>query len=175
MPAESLESDLCGHVALREQAAAARIQDAVRFAVLVGEGRHTVKKGKDPDGYPGDEAVRKAFGQAVRQIRTELGLTRKEAAHLWQKEQENGDARIYYRALALRLRAARTMRKMTRPQLAEAANVPVRLITTIERQRAKDVCMGDIIRLCLGMRYDVGEFMDDIHKLSLKLEAQSKL
>jgi len=133
-----------------------------------------MKKGKDPEGYPGDEAVRKAFGRAVRQIREERGLTRKKAAQLWQKEQEKGDSRIYYRALAIRLRATRTMRKMTRAQLAKGANVPVRLITAIERQRAKDVYMGDIIRLCLGMCYDVCAFIDDVHKLSLKLEAQSK-
>jgi transcriptional regulator with XRE-family HTH domain len=66
------------------------------------------------------------------------------------------------------------MRRMTRLQLARASNVPVRLIVAIERNSAEDIDMGDIIRLCLGMRYDVGEFMDDIHKLSLKLEAQSK-
>jgi transcriptional regulator with XRE-family HTH domain len=138
-------------------------------------GRPAVKKGKDPEGYPGDEAVRKALGHAIREIREARGLTRKETVWLLQKEQEKTDSRIYGQALAIRLKATRTMRRMTRLKLARASNVPVRLIVAIERNSAEDIDMGDIIRLCLGMRYDVGEFMDDIHKLSLKLEAESKL
>lgn len=132
-----------------------------------------MRKGKDPQGYPGDEAVRKALGHAIKEIRKDRGLTRRETVRLLQKQQEKTDSRIYGQALAIRLKTTRTMRKMTRLQLARAANVPVRLIAAIEQNNSKDVDMGDIIRLCLGMRHDVGEFMDDIHKLSLKLEAQS--
>jgi hypothetical protein len=34
---------------------------------------------KDPPGYPGDDAIKKAFGEAVRQIREEKGLSLEEA------------------------------------------------------------------------------------------------
>jgi hypothetical protein len=40
---------------------------------------------KDPPDYPGDEAILKAFGEAIRDIRLEKGLSLEEADALFQE------------------------------------------------------------------------------------------
>ena len=44
-----------------------------------------MKKKNDPPDYPGDEAVNKAFGEALREIRLAKGLSLEEVDALLQK------------------------------------------------------------------------------------------
>ncbi len=42
-------------------------------------------KKKDPPGYPGDEAVNKALGEALREIRLEKGLSLEEVEAIFRQ------------------------------------------------------------------------------------------
>ena len=90
---------------------------------------------KDPPGYPGDEAITKAFGEALRKLRLELGLSIEEADAILR-------AGIEYprlaRALGIVVRRLREQQKMSRTQLSTASGLPLRFIIRVERGKAQD-------------------------------------
>jgi len=69
---------------------------------------------------------------------------------------QNSDA--MRRAMGIRFRATRERRSLTRIQLADLSNIPAREIGRIERGRS-DLQIGDIVRLCLALKYDIVELM----------------
>lgn len=58
-------------------------------------------KKKDPPDYLGDEAVTKAFGEAVRRIRLEKGLSFEQADALLKEAVKNDRHPLLYRALGI--------------------------------------------------------------------------
>ena len=88
---------------------------------------------KDPPGYPGDEAITKAFGEALRKLRLERGLSIEEADAILR-------TRIEYprlpRALEIVVRRLRKQQKMSPTQLSAASGLPLRFIISVERGKA---------------------------------------
>jgi hypothetical protein len=66
---------------------------------------------KDPPGYPRDDAIKKVFGDAVRQIRQEKGLSLEEAEALVKQAKEKVDLSRAARALGIAVRQLREQQK----------------------------------------------------------------
>jgi DNA-binding XRE family transcriptional regulator len=118
-----------------------------------------MKPRKEPEGYPGDEAVTWATDEVTKRLRQESGLTNEQIAANMEKVCQDPKFRLLHRGFALRLRAIREQQGMTRKQLADASNLSVRLISVIERGALKNILMGDMLRLCLSLKYDPAQMM----------------
>src|SRR5260370_27872670 len=73
---------------------------------------------KDPPGYPGDEAITKAFGEALRKLRLERGLSVEEADAI---RRAGIESPRLPRALGIVVRRLREQQKMSRTQLSAAS------------------------------------------------------
>ena len=126
-----------------------------------------MKRRKDPEGYPGDHAVKMAFAEAVRTLKQEVNDRPR-------RYQPRFEIEWVQRAFGIRLRELRGKRSMTLTQLADASNVPERLISAMERGRGGGTPLGDIIRLCLGLKYDVTQFFCEMEEIAFRLERESR-
>jgi transcriptional regulator with XRE-family HTH domain len=125
----------------------------------------------DPSGYPGDEAARKAFGQALKKARLECGLTIEQAEVLLREAlspNENHKRTVRFgRALGIVVRRIRESMGMTRIQLAADCGLPLRFIISVERGKVAsggDLCQ--LVRLAYGLKYPVGRFFDELTDLN---------
>jgi DNA-binding Xre family transcriptional regulator len=116
---------------------------------------------KDPPGYPGDDAVTWAFAEASEQLRRESGLSGEQIEKNLEALASNPVLPKLSKAFGLRLRAAREERRMTRIQLAEASGMSPRIIGMLERGAFKEVHLGEVIKLCIGLRCDLAKMMDE--------------
>jgi hypothetical protein len=129
---------------------------------------------KEPSGYPGDEAVRKAFGQALKKARLECGLTIEQAEVLLSEAlspNTNHNRTVRFgRTLGIVVRRIRESKGMTRIQLAGNSGLPLRFIISIERGKMAsggDLCQ--LVRLACGLKYPVGRFFDELTDLNEEL------
>jgi DNA-binding XRE family transcriptional regulator len=129
---------------------------------------------KDPIGYPGDEAVLKAFGQTLKNIRLERGLTTDQAEALLREQIATGDTRDRFRhigrALGIHVRRTRESKGMTRVQLAGNSGLPVRFIISVERGKVKnggELC--HLVRLAYGLKLPLEQFFQDLSDLNDEL------
>jgi hypothetical protein len=126
---------------------------------------------KDPLGYPGDEAVRKAFGQTLKKARLECGLTIEQAEVLLREAlapNANHNRTLRFgRTLGIVVRRIRESKGMTRIQLAGNSGLPLRFIISVERGKLAsggDLCQ--LVRLACGLKYPVGRFFDELTDLN---------
>lgn len=121
---------------------------------------------KDPPDYPGDEAIKKAFGEALRKLRLERGLSIEEADAILR-------AGIEYprlpRALGIVVRRLREQKKMSRTQLSAASGLPLRFLISVERGKAQDATLTDIVRLSFGLNLPADEFVVQVEEQLRKL------
>ena len=127
-------------------------------------------KKKDPPGYPGDEAVKKAVGEALREIRLEKGLSLEEANAMFQKANQEDPESMVPRALGIVVRQLREKQKMKRVQLRLASGLSVRFIGKVERGRAKNATITDVVRIAFGLNHPITDFVSQVDELSRKLE-----
>lgn len=128
------------------------------------------RRHKDPPGYPGDEAVETAFNRGVERVCKEKGLSREELER--QRQTIRYDPRPARRALAIRLRAIRKARGLTRIQVARIANVQLRLLTAAERGEDSRIGVGELMRICLALEYNFLKFLDEVNDLRKRLTAE---
>jgi transcriptional regulator with XRE-family HTH domain len=121
-------------------------------------------KKKDPPGYPGDEAIKKAVGEALREIRLEKGLSLEEAEALLQKADQ--DYSQAPRALGIVVRQLREELKMSRAQLSRASGLSVRFIGTVERGRADNAMITDVVRISFGLDHPITDFVSQVDEVS---------
>jgi DNA-binding XRE family transcriptional regulator len=134
---------------------------------------------KDPPGYPGDEPVRKTFGQALKKARLECGLTIEQAEVLL-REALTPDANCnramrFGSTLGIVVRRIRESKGMTRIQLAGNSGLPLRFIISVERGKVSsggDLCQ--LVRLACGLKYPVGRFFDELTDLNEDLVAGAR-
>jgi hypothetical protein len=126
---------------------------------------------KDPPGYPGDKAVRKAFGHALKNARLECGLTIQQAEVLLREalspDANHNRTMRFGRTLGIVVRRIRESRGMTRIQLAGDSGLPLRFIISVERGKVTsggDLCQ--LVRLACGLKYPVGRFFDELTDLN---------
>ncbi len=90
-------------------------------------------------------------------------MSEAELEHMMRSTYED-DVRRYApirRAIGILFRAIREERKLTRLQLVDQSNVPAREIGRIERG-ASDFCLGDMMRLCIVLKYPLETLIADV-------------
>jgi transcriptional regulator with XRE-family HTH domain len=129
-----------------------------------------MSKKKDPPDYPGDEAIRKKFGEILRELRLKKGLSIEDVDAFQDIEQ---DSRPHFpRALALVTRKLREARKMSRAQLSDASGLPLALINQIERAKAHDISLTQIIRLAMALEHAASDFVDQVYEVEEQLRSK---
>jgi hypothetical protein len=125
-------------------------------------------KKKDPPGYPGDEAVTKAIGEALRKLLLEKGLSVEEAYAALRKANEENPGSIVPRALGFVVRQLREKQKMSRAQLSRASGLSLRFIGKVERGGAKNATIPDVVRVGFGLNYPITDFVSEVDEVSKK-------
>ena len=97
--------------------------------------RQTMRRRKDPPGYPGDAYITRRFYEMKEVLRESAGITCEELekAILVGQEKALPDSAAMLRAMGIRFRAVREEQNLTRIELADLSNVPAREIGRIER------------------------------------------
>jgi transcriptional regulator with XRE-family HTH domain len=131
-----------------------------------------MKRRKDPPGYPGDKAVLKAIGDALRAIRLEKGLSLEEANEIFREAMRTDARELVPRALGIVVRQLRENQHLSRVQLSRASGLSVRVIGNLERGKAHDATVTDIVRLSFGLGCPIVEFIEQIVDLEQKLKSK---
>ena len=123
-----------------------------------------MKRRKDPPNYPGDEAIVRRFVELKDMAAANKGLS---AAELDQEMKANYEKAVreyapIRHAIGKLFRAKRELAGMTRLELADKSNVPAKEIGRIERG-VSDFCLGDMMKLCLALQYDLEVMMEDVN------------
>jgi len=127
---------------------------------------------KDPPDYPGDEAILKAFGEAIRDIRLEKGLSLEEADALFQEAQQQNLYPRLYRALGIVVRQLREKQNMSRAQLSSASGLRVRFISQLERGSVTSATITQIVRLAMGLNCPITDLVEEVVKKEKELAAE---
>jgi transcriptional regulator with XRE-family HTH domain len=130
-----------------------------------------VKK-NEPPGYPGDEAVKKAFGEAVRELRLQKGLSLEQADALLQEASQQNPYPRLYRALGIVVRQLREKQKMSRAELSSVSGLQKRFITALERGRVTSATLTQIVRLAMSFEYSVADFVEEVLKKEQELTSE---
>jgi transcriptional regulator with XRE-family HTH domain len=129
-------------------------------------------KKKDPPDYPGDEAVTKAFGEAVRRIRLEKGLSVEQAEALLKEAVKNDPHPHLYRALGIVVRQLREKQSMSRAELSSAAGLQARFISRLERGNSAGATLTQIVRLSMALKLSVAELVEEVLKKERELTSE---
>jgi transcriptional regulator with XRE-family HTH domain len=129
-------------------------------------------KKKDPPGYPGDEVVTKAVGEALRQIRLEKGLSLEEAEAIFRKANQEDPQSTVPRALGIVVRKLRERQKMSRVQLSRASGLSARFIGLLERGKAPNATITDVVRLSFGLNCPIADLVTQVENISEKTRAK---
>jgi transcriptional regulator with XRE-family HTH domain len=127
---------------------------------------------KDPPDYPGDEAILKALGEAIRDIRLEKGLSLEEADALLQEAQQQNLYPRLYRALGIVVRQLREKQNMSRAQLSSASGLRVRFISQLERGSVTSATITQIVRLAMGLNCPITDLVEEVVKKEKELTAE---
>jgi DNA-binding Xre family transcriptional regulator len=131
-----------------------------------------MKKKKDPPGYPGDDAVLKAFGDALRDVRIEKGLSLEEADAAFQDAMKKDLYPRLPRALGIVIRQLREKQNMSRAQLSDASGLSARFLSSLERGRASNATITQIVRLSFGLNCPVTDLVNEIVAMEEKLGSE---
>lgn len=128
-------------------------------------------KKKDPPGYPGDEVIRKALGETLRELRIERGLSVEEFDAMLKAEMSKHSHPFLSRALGIVVRQLREQQKMSRAQLSAASGLSVRFISNLERGKAHNATLTDIERISRGLKHPVIDLVDKVEELDKMLQS----
>jgi transcriptional regulator with XRE-family HTH domain len=131
-----------------------------------------MKKRKDPPGYPGDEAILKALGDALRDLRIEKGLSLEEADAAFQEALKQDLYPRLPRALGIVVRQLREKQSMSRAQLSDASGLSVRFLNSLERGRAFNATITQIVRLSFGLSCPVTDLVNEVVAMEEKLRSE---
>ena len=131
-----------------------------------------MKKRKDPPGYPGDEAILKAFGDALRDVRIEKGLSLEQADAAFQESLKQDLYPRLPRALGIVVRRLREKQNMSRMQLSDASGLPVRFLSTLERGKAANASLTQIVRISFGLNCPITDLFNEVVAVEEKLRSE---
>jgi len=126
---------------------------------------------RDPPGYPGDEAINKAFVENVRRIRIAKGLSLEQADALVAEAIRKDTPSNTPRAIGIVVRELRETQNMNRCALARSSGLSVRLVVLIERGKANPT-LTEVARLSLGLECDLTEFVRRIYAMKRRLDIE---
>jgi DNA-binding Xre family transcriptional regulator len=131
-----------------------------------------MKKRKDPPGYPGDEAILKAFGDALRDVRIEKGLSLEQADAVLQETLKQDLYPRLPRALGIVVRRLREKQNMSRAQLADASGLSVRFLSSLERGKATNASLTQIVRISFGLDCPITDLVNEVVAMEEKLRSK---
>jgi DNA-binding Xre family transcriptional regulator len=131
-----------------------------------------MKKKKDPPGYPGDEAILKAFGDSLRDLRIEKGLSLEQADAAFQDALKQDLYPRLPRALGIVVRRLREKQNMSRAQLGDSCGLSARFLSSLERGRASNATITQIVRLSFGLNCPVTDLVNEILAVEEKLRSE---
>lgn len=131
-----------------------------------------MKKRKDPPGYPGDEAILKAFGDALRDVRIEKGLSLEQADAVFEEALKKDLYPRLPRALGIVVRKLREKRNMSRMQLSDASGLSVRFLSSLERGKAANASLTQIVRISFGLDCPITDLVDKVVAVEEKLRSE---
>ena len=131
-----------------------------------------MSKMKGRPGYPGDEAIRKKFGEVLRELRLEKGLSIQEVDALVDEGIQEDTHPLLPRALSLVTRELREARKMSRVELSEVSGLPLRLINRLERAKGHEITLTQVVRIAMALEHPVVDFVEKVYKVEEQLKAQ---
>ena len=131
-----------------------------------------MKKRKDPPGYPGDEAILKAFGDALRDVRIEKGLSLEQADAVFQEALKKDLYPRLPRALGIVVRELREKQNMSRQQLCAASGLSVRFLSSLERGQASNATLTQIVRISFGLNYPITDLVIEVEAVEKRLRSE---
>ena len=131
-----------------------------------------MKRRKDPPGYPGDEAVLNALGDALRDIRIEKGMSLEQADAAFQEALKQDLYPRLPRALGIVVRQLREKQNISREQLSDACGLSVRFLSSLERGKGSNATVTQIVRLSFGLNCPVTDLVNEIVAMEEKLRSQ---
>jgi DNA-binding Xre family transcriptional regulator len=131
-----------------------------------------MKKRKDPPGYPGDEAILKAFGDALRDVRIEKGLSLEQADAAFQESLKQDLYPWLPRALGIVVRRLREKQNMSRMQLSDASGLSARFLSTLERGKATNASLTQIVRISFGLNCPITDLVNEVVAIEEKLRSE---
>lgn len=131
-----------------------------------------MKKRKDPPGYPGDEAILKAFGDALRDVRIEKGLSLEQADAAFQESLKQDLYPRLPRALGIVVRRLRENQNMSRMQLSDASGLPVRFLSSLERGKATNASLTQVVRISFGLNCPITDLVNEVVAMEEKLRSK---
>ena len=131
-----------------------------------------MKKRKDPLGYPGDEAILKAFGDALRDVRIEKGLSLEQVDTALQESLKQDLYPRLPRALGIVVRRLREKQNMSRMQLAGASGLSVRFLSSLERGKAANASLTQIVRISFGLNCPIVDLVNEVVAMEEKLRSE---
>jgi len=134
--------------------------------------KEEMKKRKDPPGYPGDEAILKAFGDALRDVRIEKGLSLEQADAAFQESLKQDLYPRLPRALGIVVRRQREKQNMSRMQLSDASGLSVRFLSTLERGKAANASLTQIVRISFGLNCPITDLVNEVVAMEENLRSE---
>jgi ribosome-binding protein aMBF1 (putative translation factor) len=131
-----------------------------------------MKKRKDPPGYPGDEAILKAVGDALRNVRIEKGLSLEQADAAFQESLKQDLYPRLPRALGIVVRRLREKQNMSRMQLSDASGLSARFLSTLERGKATNASLTQIVRISFGLNCPIIDLVNEVVAMEEKLRSE---
>jgi DNA-binding XRE family transcriptional regulator len=129
-------------------------------------------KRNEPPDYPGDEAVNKAFGKALHELRLQKDLSLEQADALLEGVAVQNLYPRLYRALGIVVRQMREKQKISRTELSRVSGLEKRFITALERGQATSATLTQIVRLAMSFEYSVAEFVEEVLKKEQELTSE---
>ncbi len=131
-----------------------------------------MKKRKDPPGYPGDEAILKAFGDALRDVRIEKGLSLEQADAAFQESLKQNLYPRLPRALGIVVRRLREKQNMSRMQLSDASGLSARFLSRLERGKSANASLTQIVRISFGLNCPITDLVNAVVAMEEKLRSE---
>lgn len=129
-----------------------------------------MSKEKGPPGYPGDEAIRKKFGELIRELRLEKGLSIEQVDALIDEGIQEDTTPLLARALSLVTRELREARKMSRVELSEVSGLSLDLINRLERAKAHNLTLTQAVRIAMALEHSLTDFVEQVFKVEERLK-----
>jgi ribosome-binding protein aMBF1 (putative translation factor) len=134
--------------------------------------KDNMKKRKDPPGYPGDDAILKAVGDALREVRIEKGLSLEQADAAFQEAMKKDLYPRLPRALGIVVRQLREKQNMSRSQLSDASGLSVRFLSSLERGKAANASLTQIVRVSFGLNCPITDLVNEIVAVEENLRSE---
>ena len=114
----------------------------------------------------------KAFGEALREIRLEKGLSLKEADAIFQEALKKRCIPRLPHALGIVVRQLREKQNMSRQQLSAASGLSVRFLSSLERGHGSNATLTQIARISFGLNYPITDLVNEVEAAERRLSSE---